>query len=403
MRLMLIHKAELQVYFEPIILSILFTPWTLRSVTFPNRMVVSPMCNYSARDGFADDFHLVTLGRYALGGAGTVFVEATAVQEHGRITHGDLGLWKDEHIAGLSRIAKFVQAQGAVAAIQLGHAGRKASMQRPWFGNSALNADDHARGEQPWPIVAPSAIAVADGWLMPQALTLDAISQLKNDFVAAALRAVEAGYQIIEFHCAHGYLLHSFLSPLSNVRTDQYGGSLENRMRLIIEIASAVRRAIPESMPLFARLSTVDDVDDGWVIEDSILLAKALKQEGVDVIDCSSGGILGSATGGSAVIPRTPRTPGFQVPWAARIRQEAQLPTMAVGLILTPAQAEEVLATAAADLVAIGREALDNPNWPQHAAQVLKDDSGYKYWPKQFGWWLNVRHGILQKLGMLKR
>ncbi len=380
--------------------SALFTPLTIRGVTFKNRLVVSPMCNYSAHDGVAGDFHLVTVGRYALGGAGLVMVEATAVQVAGRITHGCTGLWHDGQIEGLARIARFLTAHESVPGIQLGHAGRKASMQRPWFGNGALNEHDTQRGDLAWAVQAPSAVPTAPGWLVPKAMTIADIDQLRQDFIAAAKRAVQAGFKVIELHAAHGYLLHSFLSPLSNFRTDDYGGSLDNRMRLMLQIAADVRAAVPTAMPLFARFSAVDDLPNGWSIDDSVRLAKQLKQFGVDLIDCSSGGIVGTATGAGPVTPLTPRTPGFQVPWAAKIKTEAAMPTMAVGLILTPELAAQVVDSGSSDLVAIAREALDDPNWPVHAARSLGADTDYRQWPKPFGWWLNVREVFLLKLGL---
>jgi 2,4-dienoyl-CoA reductase-like NADH-dependent reductase (Old Yellow Enzyme family) len=379
---------------------LLFSPLQIRGVRVPNRVVVSPMCNYSAIDGVANDWHLVTVGRYAQGGAGLVFVEATAVQAQGRITHGDTGLWDDSQIEPLARIVRFIQSQSSVAAIQLGHAGRKAGMQRPWYGNGPLAQSDIERGDLAWPIVAASATPVAQGWPVPTAMTLEQIQQLREDFKAAAKRAIKAGFQVIELHAAHGYLLNTFLSPLSNFRSDRYGGALENRMRLVCELAQDLRSVMPEQMPLFVRLSAVDDLEGGWSIDDSIQLAQRLKHLGVDVVDCSSGGIIGAATSGSAVVPRTPRTPGFQVPWAKAIRDSAKISTMGVGLILTPEQAAQVIESQSADLVAIAREALDDPNWPLHAARHLKIDPNYDRWPKQAGWWLNVRESILRKLGL---
>lgn len=378
----------------------LFDPIRLRDVIARNRLVISPMCNYSAHDGMVNDWHLVTLGRYAQGGAGIVFVEASAVQEHGRITHGDLGIWHDGQIEGLKRIADFLRAQGAVPAIQLAHAGRKASMARPWFGNGPLTQADLDRGDQPWPIQAPCDLPIADGWLKPAAMSVADIGRLQDDFVAAAGRALRAGYDIIEMHCAHGYLLHSFLSPLSNLRADHYGGGFEGRSRIVLEIAQRLRAAWPADKPLFVRLSSVDDLDGGWELSDSIRLSRLLKERGVDVIDCSSGGITGSATGATAVVPRTPRVPLFQVPYARAIKHEVGIATMAVGLILTPQQAAAIADQEEADLVAIGREALADPNWPVHAAQSLGADAEYRMWPKQFGWWLNVRQGVLRKLGL---
>jgi 2,4-dienoyl-CoA reductase-like NADH-dependent reductase (Old Yellow Enzyme family) len=377
------------------------TPLTIRGVTIKNRIVISPMCNYSAHNGLVNDWHLVTVGRYAQGGAGLVFVEATAVQADGRITHGDTGLWHDGQIEGMARIVQFIKEQGATAAIQLGHAGRKASMARPWFGNGPLTQADTDRGDFYWQTKAPSAIPVASDWPPPVAMSIADIEQLRTDFKAAALRAMKAGFEVLEMHCAHGYLLHSFLSPLSNVRKDAYGGSIENRMRLVIEIATDLRALVPLTMPLFVRLSAVDDIDGGWSIEDSVQLAKALKTVGIDIIDCSSGGIMGSASGAaSPIVPKTPRAPGFQVPWAAQIKREANIQTMAVGLILTPQLAADVIDSGDADLVAIAREALDNPNWPLNALRVLGLDAQYAHWPKQAGWWLNVREGILRKIGL---
>lgn len=378
----------------------LFEPVTLRGVTARNRLVISPMCNYSAHDGMANDWHLVTLGRYAQGGAGIVFVEATAVQAAGRITHGDLGIWHDGQVAGLARIATFLREQGSVPAIQLGHAGRKASMARPWYGNGPLTQADLDRGDQPWTTQAPCASPVADGWLVPREMTLEDIAQLKADFASAARRALAAGFDILEIHGAHGYLLHSFLSPLSNRRTDAYGGGFEGRTRLVVEIATELRALMPSDKPLFVRLSAVDDLDGGWELADTVRLAHQLKGLGVDVIDCSSGGITGSATGATAVVPRTPRAPLFQVPYARTVRHEVGIATMAVGLILTPQQAAKVAADGEADLVAIGREALADPNWPLHAAQALGEDPDHTTWPKPFGWWLNVRQGLLRKLGL---
>jgi 2,4-dienoyl-CoA reductase-like NADH-dependent reductase (Old Yellow Enzyme family) len=384
--------------------STLFSPISIRGITARNRVVISPMCNYSAIDGFTNDWHLVTLGRYAQGGAGIIFVEATAVQANGRITHGDLGLWKDEQIEGLKRVADFLRLQGSIPAIQIGHAGRKASMARPWYGNAPLTQADTDRGDLAWPTQAPSQLPVADGWMLPQEMTLAQIEQLKKDFLSTTLRAEKAAYDIIEIHAAHGYLLHSFLSPFSNKRSDQYGGDRAGRSRLLIEIAADLRAAWPADKPLFVRLSAVDDLDGGWDIDDSIWLSVQLKALGVDVIDCSSGGIIApaNAPGAAAIALRTKRVPGFGVPWARAIKHGAKISTMTVGLILDVEQAEQIAASGDADLVAIGREALDDPNWPLHAAQQIKADTSFSLWPVQFGWWLNVRHGMLAKLRLGK-
>ena len=365
----------------------LFEPLTLRGVTTRNRVVISPMCQYSAHDGHLEDWHLVNLGRFAIGGAGIVFTEATAVQKSGRITHGCPGIWTDSQIAGHARVAQFALRNGAVPAIQLGHAGRKSGMQRPWFGNGPLNDADFARGDMPWTPVGPSPLPVAEGWPEPHALTGEEIAALLEDYKAAAKRAVAAGYKIVEIHGAHGYLLHSFLSPLSNKRTDAYGGDLAGRMRLPLEVAEAVRSVIPDDMPLFFRTSAVDGTPDGWLIEDTVVLAGELRQRGVDVMDCSSSGIAGAATAGLT----QKRQPGFQVPYAERVRQEVGMTTMAVGLITHPKQAEDILIEGRADLIAIGREALVNPMWALHAARELGHDAMFETWPEQSGWWLAGR------------
>lgn len=372
---------------------LLFTPVRLRGVELHNRLVISPMCQYCASDGLADDFHLVHLGKMAMGGAGLVFTEAIAVHEHGRISHGDLGLWHDGQTAPLRRVTDFLRRFGAVPAIQLAHAGRKASMQRPWNGNGPLDERDFAAGDTPWPVVAPSALPVGDGWLVPHALSISELGTLKEAWRSAALRALDAGFEVAEVHAAHGYLLHEFLSPLSNRRSDAYGGSLENRMRFPLEVVETVRAAWPADKPLFVRISAVDGIDGGWTLDDSVLLARALAERGVDVVDCSSGGLAGSATAA-----RIPRGPGFQVPFAEAIRREARVATMAVGLILDAEQAEGVLRAGAADLVAIGREALFDPNWPLHAEQALCGDERFLSWPRQYGWWLARRAAGLKGL-----
>ena len=377
----------------------LFTPIALRSITAKNRIVISPMCQYSAEDGVANDWHLVHLGKFAQGGAGIVMTEATSVNPEGRITHGDLGLWNDRQIAPLKRIAAFLRANGSVPAIQLAHAGRKASMQRPWYGNAALTAADHARGDQPWTIVAPSAIPMDDGWLMPHELTEPELKQLCEDFRLATLRAVEANFDVLELHCAHGYLLHEFLSPLSNKRNDAYGGDCAGRMKFPLQIVETVRAAWPKDRPLFVRISSIDGIDGGLDISDSVTFVNEAKARGVDVIDCSSGGLMGSATAA-----RIPRGYSFQVPFAEQIRNETKVATMAVGLILHPQQAEDIVAEGKTDLVAVGREALFDPNWPLHAELALRDTKGeigdgtFDSWPKQYGWWLERREPGLRKL-----
>lgn len=365
----------------------LFEPLTLRGVTLPNRVVVSPMSLYSSHEGFSDDLHLVHLGRFALGGAGLVVMEATAVSREGRITHGCNGLWLDAHVPNLRRIADFLHRFGAAAGIQLGHAGAKAAAQRPWHGNGPLGpADAIERREYPWPVVSSSAAAAGEGWAASRALGEPEIEELVRDYGAAARRAREAGFDVLELHCAHGYLLHAFLSPLTNQRDDAYGGTLENRMRLPLRVAEAVRAAWPQDRPLFVRISAVDGVGIGWSIEDSVVFARELAARGVDAIACSSGGVR---------VPRAQvfpsRDPGFQVPLAAQVRRAAGLPTIAVGMIVEPRQAEEILRAGDADLVALGREMLYNPNWAAQAAVTLPGGAGWKVWPDAFGWWLERR------------
>jgi 2,4-dienoyl-CoA reductase-like NADH-dependent reductase (Old Yellow Enzyme family) len=374
----------------------LFEEFSIRNVTIRNRIVISPMCQYSAEDGHVTDWHLVHLGKFAQGGAGIVFVEATAVEKRGRITHGDVGIWDDGHIQGLKRISQFVKSQGAVPAIQLAHAGRKASMARPWYGNGPLTQADFDRGDAAWRTVAPTAAAVADGYTAPRAFERGDFETVKKAFVEGVRRARAAGFEVIELHGAHGYLLHSFLSPISNTRTDEYGGSLENRMRFPLQVISEARKSWDK--PLFVRISSIDDVEGGWSIEDSVAFAKQLKKIGVDIVDCSSGGISGSATAATKTLLQ--RVPGFQLPFSERIRKEAGIATMAVGLILTPQQAEEALAAGRADLIAVGREALFDPNWPVHAAAALGADAEFSRWPQQYGWWLTRREALLKKLGI---
>ncbi|CAO3436969.1 NADH:flavin oxidoreductases, Old Yellow Enzyme family [Azospirillum doebereinerae] len=371
----------------------LATPLTLRSVTLGNPVVISPMCQYSAVDGMAGEWHRVHLGRFAMGGAGLVIVEATAVTEQGRITPGDLGLWDDRQVAPLRGIAAMLKDLGAVPGIQLGHAGRKASTQRPWQGHGPLGAEDAARGEPPWPVVAPSPLPVADGWQTPHQLDRDGLAGIVEAWRTAALRALDAGFEVVELHCAHGYLLHQFLSPLSNTRNDGYGGDFAGRCRFPLEVARAVRAVWPDDKPMFVRISATDWIEGGWTLEDSVVFARDLKALGVDVIDCSSGGMVGVSATAAAV----PRHPGFQVPFAETIRREAGIATMAVGLILDGPQAEAILRDGRADLVAIGREALADPNWPLRARQQLTGDGNFDGWPEQAGWWLGRRARTLDR------
>jgi len=316
------------------------------------------MCQYSAEDGFANDWHLVHLGSRAVGGAALVIAEATAVEDRGRISPWDLGIWKDEHIQPLARIARFLKHQGAVPGIQLAHAGRKASTDTPWRGGQPVAVENGG-----WEPVAPSALPFSTGSLKPRELTLADIRSITEAFAAAALRALEAGFEVIELHGAHGYLVHEFLSPLSNIRTDEYGGSTENRMRFGLQVIEAVRRVWPDRLPLFLRISATDWVENGWNIDDSIHLAAAAKQRGVDTIDCSSGG-----TAAHAVIPLRP---GYQVPFSERIRRETGVLTGAVGLITEPEQAESIIRDGQADLVLLAREFLRDPYWAIKAASAL--------------------------------
>jgi 2,4-dienoyl-CoA reductase-like NADH-dependent reductase (Old Yellow Enzyme family) len=337
----------------------LLTPLTIRGVTFRNRIVMSPMCQYSAEEGMCNDWHLVHLGSRAVGGAALIVVEATAVTRDGRISPADLGIWSDAHVEPLARAARFVHEQGAVAGIQLAHAGRKASTLPPWKGGGPiLNPEEGG-----WTVVGPSPIPFAEGSPVPVALDEAGIDAVVDAFEAAARRALVAGFRVIEIHAAHGYLLHQFLSPLSNHREDRYGGSLENRMRLTLRVAGRVRAAMPEELPLFVRISATDWVEGGWDVEQSVELAKRLKEAGVDLIDASSGGTVPRV--------RIPVGPGYQVPFARRIRQEAGLRTGAVGLITDPRQAEEILANGDADLIFLARELLRNPYWAQKAEREL--------------------------------
>jgi 2,4-dienoyl-CoA reductase-like NADH-dependent reductase (Old Yellow Enzyme family) len=347
----------------------LFSPFKLRSVEFANRIGVSPMCQYSSRDGFANDWHLVHLGSRAQGGAGLVILEAAAVTPEGRISPEDLGVWKDEHIANLSRIAKFVHSQGTRAGMQLAHAGRKASTSSGFVPGPTL-VPPSAGGWQP---VAPSTIAFAPDYAVPTALDQAGIRAVADAFGQAARRACEAGFDFVEIHAAHGYLLHQFLSPLANQRTDEYGGSFENRARLTLEVADAVRREWPEHLPLFVRISATDWAEGGWNPDDSVELAKLLRARAVDLIDVSSGGLVPGA--------KIPLGPGYQVGFAARIRKEAGIATAAVGLITEPEQANAIVAEGQADLVLMARAELRDPYWPVHAAAALGHTAS---WPKQY-------------------
>jgi 2,4-dienoyl-CoA reductase-like NADH-dependent reductase (Old Yellow Enzyme family) len=346
----------------------LFAPLTLRGLTLPNRIVVSPMCQYSSEDGFSSDWHVVHIGSRAVGGAGLVIMEASAVSPEGRISPGDHGIWKDAHIEKLRQITTFCHTQKVPAGIQLAHAGRKASMSEPWLGEKLVSI-----AEGGWETFAPSAIAFAPHYSQPTALTIEGIKKVIADFRSAAQRALTAGFDLIEIHAAHGYLLHEFLSPLSNHRTDEYGGSFDNRIRPLLEVVAAVREVWPESHPLFVRISATDWADGGWNPDASVELAKTLKGRGVDLIDCSS----------AALVPgvKIPVGPGFQTPFADRIRREGGIPTGAVGMITDPAQADQIIRNGQADIVLLARELLRDPYWPMHAAAKLGKPG---HWPVQY-------------------
>ena len=349
----------------------LLSPLTVRGVTLRNRIGMSPMCQYSCREGMAEDWHLVHLGSRAVGGAGLVVVEATAVTRDGRITPADLGIWTDEQIPGLERIARFVRSQGAVPGIQVAHAGRKASCEPPWLGGAALKTPESGG----WTVVAPSAIPFHEDDPVPVALDANGIDAIVAAFEAGARRALSAGFDVIEIHAAHGYLLHEFLSPLSNLRTDEYGGSLENRMRLTLRVAERLRAIVPDRLPLFVRISATDWADGGWDIDQSVVLSTRLKTLGVDLIDVSSGALVPKA--------RIPVAAGYQVPFARRIREEAGILTAAVGLITEPKQADEIITGGDADLVLLGRELLREPYWALKAQQALGADPS---WPTPYGY-----------------
>jgi len=346
----------------------LFEPLTLRGVTLKNRIGIPPMCQYSAQDGVATDWHFVHYGARAVGGAGLLIVEATGVAPEGRISPGDLGLWNDAQIAPLAKIAAFIKAQGCVPALQLAHAGRKASVGLGWEAQRTLTP-----AEGGWQPVAPSALAFGEGYATPAALDETGIAKIVGQFVAAARRAHAAGFESVEIHAAHGYLLHQFLSPLANQRTDAYGGSFENRTRLVREVVTAVRAEWPAQLPLLIRLSATDWVEGGWNADETVELCRQLKALGIDLVDVSTAGLLPTA--------KIPVGPGFQTEFAARIRTEAGIPTAAVGLITSPQQADHIVRTGQADMVLIGREMLRNPYWPLHAAQALGQTTG---WPNQY-------------------
>ena len=349
-------------------MSLLFSPLTIKDVQFRNRIVVSPMCEYSSVDGFANDWHMVHLGSRAVGGAALIIQEATAVSPEGRISPDDMGIWKDEHIEKVKPIVSFIHQHGAVAGIQLAHAGRKASTFSPWKGGKQIKLKDGG-----WQAVAPFAIPFHDGDEPPLALEKNGIDKVIDDFTKAAGRALKTGYKVIEIHAAHGYLLHEFLSPLSNHRTDEYGGSFENRIRLTVQVTEAVRKVWPQELPLFVRISATDWADGGWDIDESVKLASVLKDKGVDLIDCSTGGLVSHQ--------KISLGPGYQVPFAERIKKETGILTGSVGLITEPKQAEQILSDKKADIILIARQSLRDPYFPLHAAKELGAEI---QWPSQY-------------------
>lgn len=360
----------------------LFSPLQIRGLTLKNRIVVSPMLQYCADNGHVNDWHLMHYGKFAAGGAGLVFVESTKVDPRGCSTPRDLGLWKDDFVAPLKRITEFVKRNGAAVGIQLGHSGRKARRSVPWEGRVQMAHCPGVDHGEEWELIAPSAVAFSDKYSVPRAMTADDIQEAISSWGQAARRAQEAGFDVLELHGAHGYLIHQFLSPVANQRTDEYGGSPEKRMRFAIDVVREVRRFWPEDKPLFMRVSAVDEA--GWTIEHSVAVASVLKEHGIDVIDCSAGGM---SDAGTSEAPGY----GYQVPYAARIRSGANIKTMAVGLIVHADQAEAVISSGSADLAALGREFLHNPNWPLDAAQKLGVETPYDGVGKSLAYWLGKR------------
>jgi 2,4-dienoyl-CoA reductase-like NADH-dependent reductase (Old Yellow Enzyme family) len=371
---------------------LLFQPFTARGLTLKNRLVVPPMVHYRAGPGSTCGmFHQVHLGRYALGGFGLVFVEATGVEEVGLINEFDLGIWNDDQVESFKPLIAFMRRQGTAIGIQLAHGGRKSSSQTAMQGMGPLTEENLKAGARTWQPVGPTAEPVARGWLTPRQLTTDECKAMVGTWAAAARNAVAAGFDTIEVHTAHGYLLASFLSPVSNTRNDEYGGDRAGRMRLPLRIVEAVRREMPASMPLFVRVSSVDGTQEGWNMDDTVAFARELKLRGVDVIDCSSGGIAGAATAAQVT-----RSLGFQVPFAERVRNEADIPTMAVGIILEAQQAEAILLKGQADLIAVGRQSQFNPNIAHHWAHELGINTRFEDWSPEFGWWLEKRIRTLE-------
>ena len=382
---------------------LLFQPFRIRDLTLKNRLVVPPMVHYRAGPGSTCGiFHNVHLGRYALGGFGMVFVEATGVEEVGLINEHDLGIWNEAQVQSFKPLIAFMKGENTAIGIQLAHGGRKSSLQRAMDGMGPLTPEQIKAGAKVWQPVGPTSESVADGWLTPRQLTTEECRAMVGTWARAARNAVAAGFDAIEIHTAHGYLLASFLSPISNTRNDEYGGDLRGRMRLPLEIVEAVRREMPDGMPLFVRVSAVDGAKDGWNMDDTVVFARELKSRGVDVIDCSSGGISGSATAA-----QVPRGLGFQVPYAERVRKEVGIASMAVGIILEAHQAEAILQNGQADLIAVGRQSQFNPNIAHHWAHDLGINRKFEDWTPEYGWWLEKRvrtmEGFATPLGVLKR
>ena len=368
----------------------LFSSLKIKSKTFRNRVVLSPMCQYKAKDGVISDWHLQHYSRFAFSGLGAAFIEATGVSPEGRIGHGCTGIWSDDHVEGLSKIVKTFNQYDCLSGIQLAHAGRKASFLRPWDGASPITENDKI--EPAWQTIGPSAIPINNSSPVPKEMTIEDINRVKEDFKNAAIRANIAGFDILEIHGAHGYLLHSFFSPISNMRNDQYGGNFENRIRFAMEIIADIKSVWPENKPLFYRLSSIDAPGQGATIEDNVQLAKSLKIAGVDVIDCSSGGITGSP-----VLTKSKIIPGFQVPYSEKIKKEAEISSMAVGAIINADQANEIILNKRADLVAMGRELLADTQWVYKAATHFKLENAKSFLPDSYSFYLSRRDDFLDR------
>ena len=368
----------------------LFSPFKIKSKTLRNRIVLSPMCQYKAKDGMISEWHLQHYSRFAFSGLGGAFIEATGVSPEGRIGHGCTGIWSDNHIEGLSKITKTFKEYNCVSGIQLAHAGRKASFLRPWDGASPITNEDTI--EPAWQTIGPSAIPINDKSPVPKEMTKEDINKVRNEFRLAAQRADKAGFDMIEIHGAHGYLLHSFFSPISNQRNDEYGGSFENRIRFALEIIADIKSVWPDDKPIFYRLSSIDAPGEGATLEDNVRLAIALKQSGIDVIDCSSGGITGSP-----VLTKSKIIPGFQVPYSEKIKKEAEISSMAVGAIINPEQANDIIMKNRADLVAIGRELLADTQWVYKAATHFGLENSKDYLPESYSFYLSRRDEFLDR------